>query len=192
MRSVIVCCSFVIFCLALEWFFCFDWSMIGPWPNVLLLSALFLHFLAFWLACLFVLILCVGVHADVMHRQILKSVFFFAFVQACKEALREVGPLLGSAAVNQMFQKHLMSEGSLHYGEFMNDLSRLLVRENAPVVLDYVASVWNFYVFSNMDRLYSWCMFCLSPPVAFCPTTVHNMLMVCLSIFRLKHTWNKL
>ena len=47
--------------------------------------------------------------------------------QACKGALRLIGPLLGSTAVNDMFQKHLLEEGHLHYGEFMNDLSRLIV-----------------------------------------------------------------
>lgn len=26
-----------------------------------------------------------------------------------------------------MFQKHLIEDGNLHYGEFMNDLSRLIV-----------------------------------------------------------------
>ena len=34
---------------------------------------------------------------------------------------------MGSEQVNQMFQKHLLEEGHLHYGEFMNDLSRLIV-----------------------------------------------------------------
>ena len=34
---------------------------------------------------------------------------------------------MGSDSVNQMFQKHLLEEGHLHYGEFMNDLSRLIV-----------------------------------------------------------------
>ena len=34
---------------------------------------------------------------------------------------------MGSDAVNKMFQKHLLEEGHLHYGEFMNDLSRLIV-----------------------------------------------------------------
>lgn len=34
---------------------------------------------------------------------------------------------MGSESVNKMFQKHLLEEGHLHYGEFMNDLSRLIV-----------------------------------------------------------------
>ena len=36
---------------------------------------------------------------------------------------------MGSDSVNQMFQKHLLEEGHLHYGEFMNDLSRLIVSD---------------------------------------------------------------
>lgn len=47
--------------------------------------------------------------------------------QACKGCLRSIAPLMGSESVNKMFQKHLLEEGHLHYGEFMNDLSRLLV-----------------------------------------------------------------
>ena len=34
---------------------------------------------------------------------------------------------MGSDSINEMFQKHLLEEGHLHYGEFMNDLSRLIV-----------------------------------------------------------------
>ena len=34
---------------------------------------------------------------------------------------------MGSESVNKMFQKHLLEEGHLHFGEFMNDLSRLIV-----------------------------------------------------------------
>ena len=34
---------------------------------------------------------------------------------------------MGSESINKMFQTHLLEEGHLHYGEFMNDLSRLIV-----------------------------------------------------------------
>ena len=47
--------------------------------------------------------------------------------QACKFTLRLVGALIGSEAVNSMFQKLLLDDAKLHYGEFMNDLSKLIV-----------------------------------------------------------------
>lgn len=48
--------------------------------------------------------------------------------QACKYALRLLGPLMNSVAINEKFQKHLLEEANLFYGEFMNDLSKLIVR----------------------------------------------------------------
>lgn len=53
--------------------------------------------------------------------------FFLIPSQACKGCLRAIAPLMGSESVNKMFQKHLLEEGHLHFGEFMNDLSRLIV-----------------------------------------------------------------
>ena len=53
--------------------------------------------------------------------------YLILFLQSCKIALRLIGPRLGSSAINNMFQKHLIEGGQLHYGEFMNDLSRLIV-----------------------------------------------------------------
>jgi len=50
------------------------------------------------------------------------------YLQACKTSLKKVGALLGSEPINKMFQKFLMEESNLHYGEFMNDLSKLIVR----------------------------------------------------------------
>ena len=35
---------------------------------------------------------------------------------------------MGSQAINEKFQKHLLEEANLFYGEFMNDLSKLIVR----------------------------------------------------------------
>lgn len=54
-------------------------------------------------------------------------IFFVIPSQACKGCLRAIAPLMGSESVNKMFQKHLLEEGHLHFGEFMNDLSRLIV-----------------------------------------------------------------
>ena len=47
--------------------------------------------------------------------------------QACKYALRLLGPLVGSEMMSNMFQRHLLEDGTLHYGEFMNDLSKVMV-----------------------------------------------------------------
>jgi hypothetical protein len=47
--------------------------------------------------------------------------------KACKYALRQTGPLIESNSVNDLFQSTLQDEKSLHYGEFINDLAKLLV-----------------------------------------------------------------
>ena len=49
------------------------------------------------------------------------------YPQACKVALRKLSPLINSAKVNKMFQQHLDPEESLLYGEFLNDLCKLIV-----------------------------------------------------------------
>jgi hypothetical protein len=71
---------------------------------------------------------------------------------ACKVALKQIGPLLESTKTNEyeykwalirkhvlirmvfplatlyrMFQKHLKDDGKLQYGDFMNDLSKIMV-----------------------------------------------------------------
>ena len=51
---------------------------------------------------------------------------FFLF-QSCKYSLRLLGPLIGSDNINNMFQKVLLDDATLHYGEFMNDLSKVIV-----------------------------------------------------------------
>ncbi|XP_022082273.1 maestro heat-like repeat-containing protein family member 1 [Acanthaster planci] len=62
--------------------------------------------------------------------------------KACKFALREIGPLIGSDPLNKMFQKHLLDEGSLNYGEFMFNLSKVIIS-------DFLQKV-NFYVMANV------------------------------------------
>lgn len=47
--------------------------------------------------------------------------------KACKYVLRQVGPLFQSSSVNDLFQTSLIDTKLLHYGEFINDLSKLLV-----------------------------------------------------------------
>uniref|UniRef100_T1JN14 Maestro heat-like repeat-containing protein family member 1 n=1 Tax=Strigamia maritima TaxID=126957 RepID=T1JN14_STRMM len=61
-------------------------------------------------------------------------------IKACKHSLRCVGPLLDCSPVNTMVQRHLIPEGELHYGEFMNDLSKILVTEFSNKIPLYVTS----------------------------------------------------
>ena len=53
--------------------------------------------------------------------------FVFVFVQACKHAMRVCAPVVGSEQITVMFQNHLHPDKSLHYGEFINDLTKYLV-----------------------------------------------------------------
>lgn len=48
--------------------------------------------------------------------------------QACKFALRMCGPSMGCEGLCDMFLNHLREDRSLHYGEFMNDVCKHLVR----------------------------------------------------------------
>ncbi|CAH1269548.1 MROH1 [Branchiostoma lanceolatum] len=71
--------------------------------------------------------------------------------RGCKSALRQLGPLIGSDVINDMFQKHLLEEANLHYGEFMNNLAKALLQKNSrrddddPSITDFSDKI-NFYV----------------------------------------------
>lgn len=65
--------------------------------------------------------------------------------KASKVALRLIGPRLGSTAINDMFQKHLIEDGNLHYGEFMNDLSRLIIADYTDKMNFYVMGCVTFF-----------------------------------------------
>eukprot|EP00042_Codosiga_hollandica_P058679 m.888514 g.888514 ORF g.888514 m.888514 type:complete len:837 (+) comp59932_c0_seq4:158-2668(+) len=62
---------------------------------------------------------------------------------ACKVALKQIGPLLESTKTNEMFQKHLVDDGTLQYGDFMNDLSKIMIGDLDDKI--------NFYVMSNIS-----------------------------------------
>ncbi|XP_062900740.1 maestro heat-like repeat-containing protein family member 1 isoform X1 [Mobula hypostoma] len=64
-------------------------------------------------------------------------------VKACKFALRLIGPIMGSNNISVMFQKHLLEEAHLHYGEFVNDLSK-------HIISDFPEKI-NFYVMGNVS-----------------------------------------
>ncbi|XP_074645058.1 maestro heat-like repeat-containing protein family member 1 [Tubulanus polymorphus] len=59
-------------------------------------------------------------------------------VKSCKYALRLLGPLMGSDDLNNMFQKFLLDEGHLHYGEFINDLVKVLIHDFPDKINFYV------------------------------------------------------
>ncbi|XP_052229832.1 maestro heat-like repeat-containing protein family member 1 isoform X3 [Dreissena polymorpha] len=65
--------------------------------------------------------------------------------KACKSALKQVGTLIGSDSINKMFQKFLLEESNLHYGEFMNDLSKLIIQDFPEKVNFYVMGCVSFY-----------------------------------------------
>uniref|UniRef100_A0A8C4NFG2 Maestro heat-like repeat-containing protein family member 1 n=1 Tax=Eptatretus burgeri TaxID=7764 RepID=A0A8C4NFG2_EPTBU len=65
--------------------------------------------------------------------------------KACKFALREAGPLLGSSAVATMFCKHLLEEATLIYGDFCSDLAKLMVQDFLDKVPFYVLSCVTFF-----------------------------------------------
>ena len=56
-------------------------------------------------------------------------IFFAVFLQACKFSLRLLGPLMGSESINNKFQRHLLEDANLIYGEFLNDLAKLMVKD---------------------------------------------------------------
>lgn len=72
-------------------------------------------------------------------------------IKACKGCLRSIAPLMGSESINKMFQTHLLEEGHLHYGEFMNDLSRLIIVDFSDKISFYVMGCVSFYKSSRDD-----------------------------------------
>ena len=67
-------------------------------------------------------------------------------IKACKSVLRSVGPLIESNQVNDLFQTGLIdNKSSFHYGEFLNDLAKLLANEFPEKISFYIMnSVSNF------------------------------------------------
>ncbi|KAL4234897.1 Mroh1p [Mactra antiquata] len=65
--------------------------------------------------------------------------------KACKFTLRKTGSLLGSESINTMFQRLLLDDANLHYGEFMNDLSKLIIKDFPEKVNFYVMGCVSFY-----------------------------------------------
>lgn len=53
--------------------------------------------------------------------------------------MRVCAPVVGSEQITAMFQNHLHNDKSLHYGEFINDLTKYLVRQYWLICICYGA-----------------------------------------------------
>uniref|UniRef100_A0A8U7NY87 Maestro heat like repeat family member 1 n=1 Tax=Corvus moneduloides TaxID=1196302 RepID=A0A8U7NY87_CORMO len=73
-------------------------------------------------------------------------------VKACKFALRMCGPCLGCEGLREMFGNHLREERGLHYGEFINDVCKFLMRSH-PALLSRLISTNLFYFKSPWREL---------------------------------------
>ncbi|XP_017265503.1 maestro heat-like repeat-containing protein family member 1 isoform X2 [Kryptolebias marmoratus] len=66
-------------------------------------------------------------------------------VKACKYAMRVCAPVVGSEQITGMFQNHLLDDKSLHYGEFINDLTKYLIQDFPSMLNFYHISVMQFF-----------------------------------------------
>uniref|UniRef100_A0A674NSG4 Maestro heat-like repeat family member 1 n=1 Tax=Takifugu rubripes TaxID=31033 RepID=A0A674NSG4_TAKRU len=66
-------------------------------------------------------------------------------VKACKFAMRVCAPVVGSEQITAMFQNHLHDNKSLHYGEFINDLTKYLIQDFPGMLNFYHISVIQFF-----------------------------------------------
>uniref|UniRef100_A0A3Q0SCX7 Maestro heat-like repeat family member 1 n=1 Tax=Amphilophus citrinellus TaxID=61819 RepID=A0A3Q0SCX7_AMPCI len=66
-------------------------------------------------------------------------------VKACKYAMRVCAPVVGSEQITAMFQNHLHEDKSLHYGEFINDLTKYLIQDFPGMLNFYHISVIQFF-----------------------------------------------
>ncbi|XP_061166579.1 maestro heat-like repeat-containing protein family member 1 isoform X3 [Saccostrea echinata] len=65
--------------------------------------------------------------------------------KACKFSLRLLGPLMGSETINGKFQRHLLEDANLIYGEFLNDLAKLMLDEFPDKINFYVMGCVSFF-----------------------------------------------
>ncbi|NWV31571.1 MROH1 protein, partial [Grantiella picta] len=73
-------------------------------------------------------------------------------VKACKFALRMCGPSVGCEELREMFGNHLREDMGLHYGEFINDVCKFLMRSH-PSLLNRLISTNLFYFKSSWREL---------------------------------------
>ncbi|XP_062320743.1 maestro heat-like repeat-containing protein family member 1 isoform X1 [Osmerus eperlanus] len=66
-------------------------------------------------------------------------------VKACKYAMRVCAPVVGSEQITTMFQNHLHDDKGLHYGEFINDLTKYIIQDFPGMLNFYHISVIQFF-----------------------------------------------
>ncbi|XP_056141693.1 maestro heat-like repeat-containing protein family member 1 [Lampris incognitus] len=66
-------------------------------------------------------------------------------VKACKYSMRVCAPVVGSDQITAMFQNHLLDDKGLHYGEFINDLTKYLIQDFPGMLNFYHNSVIQFF-----------------------------------------------
>ncbi|KAI1901590.1 hypothetical protein AGOR_G00035970 [Albula goreensis] len=66
-------------------------------------------------------------------------------VKACKSTMRVCAPVLGSELVTGMFQNHLHEDRGLHYGEFINDLTKYIIQDFPSMLNFYHITVIQFF-----------------------------------------------
>ncbi|KAJ8354238.1 hypothetical protein SKAU_G00218050 [Synaphobranchus kaupii] len=66
-------------------------------------------------------------------------------VKACKYAMRVCAPVVGSEQITSMFQNHLHEDKSLHYGEFINDLTKYIIQDFPAMLNFYHITVIQFF-----------------------------------------------
>lgn len=66
-------------------------------------------------------------------------------VKACKYAMRVCAPVVGSEQISTMFLNHLHEDKGLHYGEFINDLTKYLIQDFPGMLNFYHITVIQFF-----------------------------------------------
>ncbi|KAJ8334098.1 hypothetical protein SKAU_G00397370 [Synaphobranchus kaupii] len=66
-------------------------------------------------------------------------------VKACKFAMRVCAPMLGSEVVTTMFQNHLHEDRGLHFGEFINDLTKYIIHDFPSMLNFYHITIVQFF-----------------------------------------------
>uniref|UniRef100_A0A6Q2YZJ7 Maestro heat-like repeat family member 1 n=1 Tax=Esox lucius TaxID=8010 RepID=A0A6Q2YZJ7_ESOLU len=66
-------------------------------------------------------------------------------VKACKYSMRVCAPVVGSELITTMFQNHLHEDKSLHYGEFINDLTKYIIQDFPGMLNFYHITVLQFF-----------------------------------------------
>ncbi|XP_023669118.2 maestro heat-like repeat-containing protein family member 1 isoform X1 [Paramormyrops kingsleyae] len=66
-------------------------------------------------------------------------------VKASKYAMRMFAPVVGSEQIMAMFQNHLHEDKGLHYGEFINDLTKYIIQDFPGMLNFYHITVIQFF-----------------------------------------------